>query len=386
MSGRPLVNDASASTKGTVYHVYTTVLKCFEMDKGQAVYVERFGDVTISGDEQVETKHYTDALTDNHLNFWKTLSNWMQPGFDHTKYCSLILQTTQDYGSTAELQKWNESSVSERLAILKGIHAEAEAREGKRAAALLKKKPRAVPEPLAYQRSVLDPSNKEKLKQVVERIVIAANSPSLHPLYQQLKSQRCQGILVAKQEDFLNALIGFVISPAVISPHGWEITYDQFAQKLRELTSRYCRDTRQFPPKFDDAVEGANSDAVEQCHSRDFVKKILDIEHQEVVLEAINHYLAASQMVLEEFRSYEVPDNARLRYSNELLAAFTPRYRIALRRVKDVVNDSKTFYDETVAEPAPQLHEFTDTPTAFRNGMLHVLLDDEKLNLKWRLE
>jgi hypothetical protein len=232
----------------------------------------------------------------------------------------------------------------------------------------------------------LDPVRKEKLKHVAERLVIAANSPSLQPLYQQLKNQRCQGILVAKQEDFLNALIGYVISPAVISANKWEITYDQFAQRLRELTSRYCRDTRQFPPKFDDAVDDATSDAVAHCHSRAFVKKILDIEHREVVTEAINHYLAASQMVLDEFRGYEVPDDAPLRYSKELLATFVPRYRIALRKVNDVVNDSQTFYDETVSEPPPQLHDFMDTPTAFRNGMLHMLLDDEKQKLKWRLE
>lgn len=384
MSGKPLTNDASASTKGTVYHLYTTVLKCFDMDKGQTVYIERFGDVTTSGDEQVEIKLYTDPLTDSHLNFWKTLSNWMQPAFDETKYCSLILQTTQDYGSTAELRKWNGSSVDQRLAILNGIHADAEARENARAAKP-EKKSGAVPESLSYQRSVLDLSKREKLNRVVERLVIAANSPSLEPHYEQLKNQRCQHVLVAKQDDFLNALIGFVVSPAVISASKWEITYDQFAQRLRELTSRYCRDTRQFPPKFDDAIDGASSDAVKKCHSRAFVKKILDIEHTEVVSEAISHYLAASQMVLDELRGYEVPDDAPLRYSKQLLATFEPRYRIALRNVKEVVKDSKNFYDATVAEPPPQLHVFTDTPTAFRNGMLHMLLDDERHRLKWRL-
>jgi hypothetical protein len=53
--------------------------------------------------------------------------------------------------------------------------------------------------------------------------------------------------------------------------------------------------------------------------------------------------------------------------------------------MKAVINDSKTFYDQIVAEPPPQLHGFTDTPTAFRNGILHMLLDDEKRSHKWRL-
>jgi hypothetical protein len=385
MAEKPLANDASASTKGTVYHLYTTVLKCFQMDKGQTVYVERFGDITTSGGDQVETKLYTDPLTDSHLNFWKTISNWMQPRFDETKYCSLILQTTQDYGSTTALRTWNESGLKDRLAVLNAVHADAEDREAARAANP-GKRAGGVPESLTYQRSVLDPGKKEKLDRVVQRLVISANSPSLQPLYEQLKHKHCQGILVAKQEEFVNALIGYVISPAVISANKWEITYDQFAQTLRSLTSRYCRDTRQFPPKFDDAVDGVSLDAAAKCHSKAFVKKLEDIDHHEAVPEAINHYLAASQMVLDELRGYEVLDDAPDRYARQLLSTFKPRYRIALRSVKDVVKDSQNFYDEAIAEPPPQLYIFTDTPTAFRNGVLHMLLDDETHKLKWRLE
>lgn len=384
MSENRLTNDASASTKGTVYHLYTTVLKCHEMGEGQTVYVERFGDVTKSGDEQVEIKHYNDTLTDSHLNFWKTLSNWMEPGFDETKYRSLILQTTQDFGSRASLRSWNDSRVSERIAMLKRIHSASNGRKRTKTAKK-KKMTDAVTASAFYQRKILDPSKTAKLERVVARLVIAANSPALQPLYEQLKHQVCKGVLVGKQEDFLNTLVGFVTSPAVISANTWEITYDQYTQKFRELTAMYCHETRQFPTKFDDTINGPSTDAVVDCRYRAFVKKIEDIQHHEVISDAINHYLAASHMVLEELRSYEVPDDVPRRYSNHLRDVFSPRYRKALRNVRDVLNDSKNFYDETVSEPPPQLHTFTDTPIAFRNGMLHMLLDDND-EMKWRLE
>ena len=384
MPVQTLTNDASASTKGTVYHLYTTVLKCFEMDKSQKVIVERFGDVTKSGEEQIELKHYSDPLTDSHLNFWKTLHNWMHSDFDEVKYSSLILQTTQDFGSTATIGKWNLSTNSERLSMLAKIHNDAEIRESKRV-----KTPsgsnRTIPESLKYQRSVCDSSKSAKLARVAERVTIAANSPAINMLYDRLKSQRCQGILTAKQDDFLNSLIGFVASPAIVGEEIWEISYEGFAQKIRELTGQYCRDTRHFPAKHMDVVDQAADQSLAACDERDFVRKIKEIEYLEVIPEAIRDCLAASHTILDEFRSYEVPADAHLRYARDVLAIFTPRYRTALRNAKHVVKDSQDFYDQMVSQPSPPLHDFIDTPIAFRNGILHLQLDDTEKNLKWRL-
>ena len=68
-SQQRLVNDASASAKGTIYQLYVAVQKCFEMIAGQKVLVEQCGDVTVSGSQQIELKLYHDYLTDNHDNF-----------------------------------------------------------------------------------------------------------------------------------------------------------------------------------------------------------------------------------------------------------------------------------------------------------------------------
>jgi hypothetical protein len=355
------------------------------MTKGQSVFVEHYGDVATSQTEQVEIKRYQDSLTDSHVNFWKTLSNWMQDGFDQSKYSSLILQTTQDYGADSRLRTWNDSSVADRLKILADIHSEGEARERNRKPQSLDKT-RVVPESLRFQRGVLHPSKAAKLRDVVGRVVIAANSPDLEPLYELMRQRHCKGILTAKQPDYLNALIGFVMSPGVVSDPRWEITYDQFTAKVKELTSRYCRDTREFPAKYILSTKSPDPHDVARCKDRAFVKKIHDIDYAEVVSEAILHYLAASKTVLEEFRSYEVPDQALALYAQDILAAFIPRYRAAKLKVTHIVNDSKAFYNETIAAPSPQLSGFSNTPITFRNGVLHMQFDDENNELKWRLE
>ncbi len=103
MNAKKVRSDATASTRGTIYHLCVAVKKCYELRQGQKLLIEELGDITIENEQQVEIKHYADSLTDGHHNFWNTLKNWMDDGFDHTPYSSLILHTTQEFGAEATI-------------------------------------------------------------------------------------------------------------------------------------------------------------------------------------------------------------------------------------------------------------------------------------------
>lgn len=385
MSNHRLVHDASASTKGTIYQLYVAVQKCFELVSGQKVLIEKAGDVTISDSQQVETKLYRDPLTDNHLNFWKTLNNWMQDKFDDTGYSSLILYTTQQFGGHAMIAEWNGADHSRRIKILEAIHSQAEEREEQRK----KKNPAdktSTPEVLLFQRRILDTAKRDKLCRIIEKFVIASCSPLLDELYKRISDQYCKGILDGKRNDFLNSLLGFVISPEAIQGNSWEITYEQFDAKVGELRPLYARETRIFPTKhFDGATTQSESD-VEPYHGRLFVQKINDIDYHDVISQAIYEYIGASRTVLEEFKNYEVPRSRHTNYEQEVLAVFQARYRNAARNVSDVIRDSKNFFDQISAEEPPSFTGFDKPPRAFRNGVIHMNCDDPEKMLKWRLE
>ena len=237
MRNQRLLNDATESTKGTVYQFYVAVQKCFELISGQTILIERQGDVTICDYQQVETKKVKDLLTDHHINFWKTLKNWMQDGFDATQYTTLILYTTQRLSNRTRFAAWNEALVDQRATILLEIYQEAQERDNLRQKT--NRKPRKnIPECLSCQRYVLDSSRQEKLREVIRKFVIASHSPDMPTLYQRIRDQYCKGILQGKQNDFLNALLGFVISPQSVSSNTWEISYEQFRTKVSELTSQ----------------------------------------------------------------------------------------------------------------------------------------------------
>jgi hypothetical protein len=386
MSSDKLLNNATPSTKGTIYQLCVAVEKCYEMVLGQKVLIECQGDVTIPDSQQVETKFYSDALTDNHPNIWKTLLNWMQDGFDPTTYSSLILYTTQQFGERSTISEWNGLILQQRIEALEGINRLAEERELERH----KKAPGGqskIPDVLSHQRFVLDALRRSKLHQVLERFAIEACSPNLSELHTIIKQRNIKGILEGKKDDFLNALIGFITKADEARGKNWEITYEEFDEKVGDLNTLYCRETRVFPKKYLDCSQPQNAQQLKDQHNYTFVRKIRDIEYHEVVPKAVSDYIAALRTLHEEFKNYEVPPQRTKNYAEELIELFTIRYRKACRGCIDIIKESKDFLDDTTAEEPRSFEGFDDRPPlSFRNGLLHSQLDDEDKNLKWRLE
>jgi hypothetical protein len=166
----------------------------------------------------------------------------------------------------------------------------------------------------------------------------------------------------------------------------WDIAYEDFDSKVGDLKSLYCRDTKIFPQKFYTGDVCLNSSDVDSCKDHDFVNKIRDIDYHEVVTDAIREYLQASRTILEEFRDYNVAEWRYKAYEEEIGAGFTPKYRSARRNVSDAIKDSQDFYDAIISEESPELNGFDRPPRIFKNGVLHMLMNDLNKALKWRLE
>lgn len=385
MADRKLSNDASSSSQGTIFQLYVAVQKCLEMTSGQRIIIERYGDVTVSASQQMEIKHYDDPLTDSHVNFWKTLKNWMRDDFDESAYAVLLLCTTQEIGEKSLLKEWNSNDLSGRIAILKKIHEEGESRYQKEVKSG-KRDPKKPSESLILQRWVMDPARIDKLLSVVERYIIADLSPDISNLYGQIKDIHAKGILLAKRDDFLNALLGFVLCPKVVVENSWEIGFDEFSAKVQELTAQYCKGTTQFPGKNAHASQEASPELVESKKDQLFVVKIHSIEYHEVIPRAIGDYLYASETVLKELRDYEVPTSRFQAFARDVLDQSWPRYRRALRSISDVVKDSQNFYDEVMMCSPPTFPGFDTPPLRFRNGVLHMHCNDTSKGVKWRLD
>ena len=99
--------DSTSTIKGIIFQFLVALERCFEMQEGQSVYIERFGDVSVVGGEdskQIESKYYKRDLSDLDENVWNSLFNWMESSFPLEKFSSLVLLTTQKIGRKS---KWN---------------------------------------------------------------------------------------------------------------------------------------------------------------------------------------------------------------------------------------------------------------------------------------
>lgn len=371
-------NSSLPSTKAVIYQLCVALEKCFLLDEGESIFIEHYGDVT-SENEQIEVKNYTGNLTAGHENFWKTLYNWMSPSFAADKYSALILHTTQSIDQNSPLVGWNELTTSEKKETLLKIHKSHEERQSQDQSGNAK-----IPKILGYQRDILAELNEGKLNNVLGKFFIAFNSPNLPKLHSQIKGKHLKWTLRNKVDDCMDSLLGFITQAKNADQSQWVITHEDFSKKIRELNAVYGHGTLIFPRLKD---KNFSADEIKNCKPLLFVKKIEEIEHHSEVEPAIKHYLETQKIITQELKNYESPPHRLDNFSQELRDSFDNNYRIACRKCsKDVISSSQDFYNDRILEPAPILDGYQSTPVNFKNGMLHMQMDDDELSMQWKLK
>lgn len=371
-------NSSLPSTKAVIYQLCVALEKCFLLDEGESIFIEHYGDVT-SENEQFEVKNYTGNLTAGHENFWKTIYNWMSSSFDVDKYSALVLHTTQSIDHNSPLANWNVLTTPEKKEILLKIHKSHEERQYQDQSANTK-----IPKILGYQREILAEHNKGKLNDVLGKFFIASDSPNLQKLYSQIIGKHLKWTLRNKTNDCMDSLLGFIAQAKNADQSQWVITHEEFSQKIRELNDVYGHGTLIFPRLKD---RNFSTDEIKNCKPLLFVKKIEEIEHHSEIEPAIKHYLETQKIIAQELKNYESPPHRLDNFSQELRDSFENNYRIACRICSsDVISSSQDFYNDRILEPAPVIDGYQSTPVNFKNGMLHMQMDDEELAMQWKLK
>ena len=376
---KKIANDATPSVDGIIFQICVALDRAFMLEEGQKMWIEKYGDVTVSGQAQIETKLYSDSLTDSHSNFWNTLKNWMHSSFDHSSYRYLTLLTTQPIGPLSKFLEWNDALTHRRLEILSEILVDSETRY--QASQKAKSASIKMPQSLVLQRNVMDATQTAKLAEIVPKILIASDSPKILELRKRIFDIHGKPILRGKSNEFLNDLMGYLISPAT-AQNGWEVSFDAFISEVAIVSARYHRGTWVFPLKN----IAPTTDQMDLQSEKMFVTKLHEIEHQEAVSEAIQNYIFASTTVLEELQSYAVPPEFYKTYESNLKKTHLTKHRLAKRQLAgDAIVASQNFYDALTGESPQSFPRFDQTPVEFRNGVFHMLADADSDDFQWKL-
>ena len=353
--------NAALTTAQAFYHQSIVALdKCFEMKKGDCIYIEKDGDISLINEEentgsQIEVKDVTATLTDHHESFWKTLKNWLAPEFNHKQYNHLILYTTQLFGKTTKLAKWNNSSSQERLKILQDIHSSNS----------------STSEIARIQEDVINKGD-DALLQVISKITLFTEAESKEDILNRIKEKNVLGIPDNNKDVFLQGLVGFIYSLG--SKESWCIHYGKFKAKYEDLTSHLCR--KEFPfPDFQGLI--ATELEVAENTTKKFVSKIQDINYEEVIPEAVGNWLEFTKSLNEDLDNSPVYREKTKNYQIQLISQYKARYRTAQIRSED----PRILYNEITGNTPQAINNYTPH-VAYRNGVMHDAMDSND-DLKW---
>lgn len=374
MGGGQTKNAALTTTLAFHYQVLIGLEQCFAMQEGQAVWFERDGDVSLIGslaDEssQIEVKNYTDALTDHHENFWKTLKNWLATEFNHENYSSLILHTTQAFGAKSELKNWNQQTADERLETVQAIFAKRDQEE------LNTDRPKPI---IQLQKAVMA-TEVAKLKAVLAKVVLFTEADDEKSIRGKVISHLV-GIPKNNQQSYLHGIVGFVYESADSTQ--WEITKSAFHAKCEELTSTYCR--KQFTlPAF--SGREATEEELSLHEEKLFVQKIQCIEYDDVVPEAVGNWIELHNSLNEELDGAPQFRNTTNQYQSQLIKQFKRKYAKEKRNCTNSIRNSQNLYDDIIGEVPAPIEGYQSPPLEYKNGLIHDAMDDEEQNLQWRV-
>lgn len=389
--------DATSTLKGFIYQFLVALKACFEMRAGQSVYVEKYGDVAIVSDEDekdnisIETKKYQEELTTGHSNLLNTFYNWCMPNFHQEKYHELLLFTTQTIVDGNELAIWNElqrerkheliikwfgehkKKIEDDLAKKKEVDEKAQLSAGKKKTIMQ----------IDY---LIDSENAEIVKSVVEKSRILYAQEDYLELYDTLKNQYAIVVEEKKQDLYMCNLLGLIINPHVIE-NDWAISKQEFSQMLQEQTSMFSARTFVFPE-----ISEPTEDEKRNLEGKLFVKKLRDIEMEEEIVHAIYHYAKTNKLILEDLKGRPYGDDYLKSYQDDLLEQYRTSYNEAKLDFKfdpdkNVIKASQKFYYKMQGACVNiTMKPFNKVDVYFSKGMLHILADDEEIDIKWEVK
>ena len=173
-----------------------------------------------------------------------------------------------------------------------------------------------------------------------------------------------------QQSNFVYELYGFITLGSQKSD-GWEISCEDFVNEKKVIAESLMENTRIFP-KIEKTV-------IDETKFEDklFVKKILEIEYDEVVPQAIQDYV--------DSLSYIAKMAEIKKYAQDIKREHDTMYRKAKRNCsEDVIKSSQDFYDEYETSLVQPFSNYNNTPREFRGGITHSLADENQIS--WHLK
>lgn len=227
----PAKNNAALSQLGNLYQ-YLMVLKiCLEAPAGAIINLEQLGDIT-TADYQYEIKHHDNpehVLVDTHVDFWKTLKNWVD-NYDLLKtFSNLVLLTSSIVRAESLLGQWNAAAPHDRYSNLKMKADE------------ILDQPTSYKTIIPYVHKIYEFSanyDQEKLACILSRVTIKHSSDGALKLYNGLVAHIAfSATPIKSRANMVRSLLGMIAVKGITAPGAWDIERDEIHHFLITQTA-----------------------------------------------------------------------------------------------------------------------------------------------------
>lgn len=374
----PAKNNAALSQLGNLYQ-YLMVLKiCLEAPAGAIINLEQLGDIT-TADYQYEIKHHDNpehVLVDTHVDFWKTLKNWVD-NYDLLKaFSNLVLLTSSIVREESLLGQWNAAAPHDRYRNLK-VKADE-----------ILDQPSSYKTIVPYVQKIYEfcaDYDQEKLACILSRVTIKHSSDGALKLYNGLLVHNAlMAVPIKSRTNMVRSLLGMIAIKGITAPGAWDIERDEVQYFLIAQTAVINNGGVIYYPDIEHAAWG------EEILRHRCIEQIRSIPYEKQVFSAAQDYyyytltvgITADEdpFVLKEFQKTEKGIGADLdldKVSSCLELAKGPINDDALVRA------SKQLYVSSLRNVRAGGSDGSAEAKKFNRGMLHSYVNTSEFC--WRI-
>jgi hypothetical protein len=366
-------NTAALSQLGNFYQYLIALKICLESDNGELVNIEKYGDLT-TADYNYEIKHHIDSnntLNETHIDFWKSISNWVDNRLILSEHSKYILLTSAIVKNESALSDWNELTPDDKLNKLCELKIKIESSDHKYEE--LRRKIKNI--------FNFSPSYKENdLKKVLSKIVLKHSYVNAESLYSEIvNGPYLKVIRENKRFPVIRSLLGFVVEKGILSPLEWDIEISEFTEFYRETIEKsLLGETLPFP----DLNESISID--DATYGKTFIKKIGNIPYKKKIQEAALDYTVTQRTF--STMSFQNPSYLK-KFNEEVKEAG----RLLCNMKESICSDIESSDDKVLTKQSKKLYNNADSylktgnsPPIIQRGIIHTHVDSSEF--QWKIK
>lgn len=379
MSSDKIVNfDSTPQKAGDMFQYIIALNDCFDMQPGDSLYIEKYGDVSCikkEGSFQKEIKHHFEDqnLSERDIDLWKTLANWYEAFEEQKIFSELILYTTANIQEKSCFNGWNAKTPQEKLDILKEI-----GKEQKKNEETFRRQ---------YNRIFDNQHDEIKLLNILERMKIMCSQTKLLGVSLLFdKHSQLHPIPKCQRDRYIGALLGQILFKIKDPPNQWNVSFEEFEAMQQMIAPAYMDEKSvSLPDEF--ACVDISEEIRNKYNKKRFAKAIHEINLQKKVSEAVSDYWKTEMTIANYFRDNPVYMKDYDGYRNDLKGLMEDNkdfYKVDVGNGNDAIAMSQKEYLTAMQWDPKDFGTIVQNRRFFQHGVMHDIV--EVGEFEWKIE